>query len=300
MAFFKMRDEYKNEINIGKDKFLKNARANLTQREYDLLARLLVDYQIEYVLTCKDGKEIVLVNAAMNTDSADAFSNVSDALLSCMPQEMLLYLHGHQFGKLYTATRRLQKNNPGKAIVLNKETSFSFRISDVNDAIGRYLRDIEITPIKRKTSYEVVKSWGELIHIANQKHRKHMTERNRYLYNRLFYAERYDNPAVEHDDPESCLELKEQILEEACNLVGYIWGSYLDETELDTIDAEEWLSAFVETINEYIRDYAYTSMTESDVRAILESFEDQYKSLDDALAEIIVNVIINFTLQIEL
>ena len=283
MAFFKMREEYKNKTMIGKDRFLKNARANLTQREYDLLARLLLDYQIEYVLTCKDGKQIVMVNAAMNTDNMDAFTDVSDALLSCMPQEMLLYLRGIQFGKMYTATRKLQKNNPGKAVVLNKETSFTFHISDVDAAIGRYLRDIEITPIKKMTSYEVIKSWGELIHIANQKHRKLVKEKNRYLYHHLFYSARSDEAIVEHDDPESCLELKDKIVEEACNLVDYIWGSYLDETELDTIDTEEWLSAYVETINEYIRDYAYTLMTESDVRAILESFDAHYESFDDAL-----------------
>ena len=283
MAFFKMRDEYKNDTRIGKDRFLKNAKANLTQKEYDLLARLLLDYQIEYVLTCKDGNQIVLVHAAMNTDSTDAFTSVSDALLSCMPKEMLLYLHGHQFGKIYTATRRLQKNNPGKAIVLNKETSFSFRISDVEAAIGRYLRDIEITPINKMTSFEVIKSWGELIHIANQKHRKLMKEKNRYLYHHLFYSVRSDEAIVDHDDPESCLELKDKIVEEACNLVGYIWGSYLDETELDTIDTEEWLSAYVETINEYIRDYAYTSMTEADKREILETFDDKCEAFDEAL-----------------
>ena len=282
MAFFRMHDEYKNEISIGKDKFLKNARANLLQREYDLLVAHLQDYQIEYVLTCKDGNQIVMVNAKMNTDSTDAFTDVSNALLSCMPQEMIMVLHGIHYGKIYTATRSLQKNNPGKANIEKKETSYTFHVSDAEAALGRYLRDIEITPIKKKTSYEVIKSWGELIHIANKKHRKLMTERNRYWYSSSFFSLKSDDPIVEHDDPESYFELKQELVEDACNLVGYIWGVYLDETELETVDVEAWLSAYIRTIDDFVRDYAYTFLTEADVKSILDSFDEQYQVYDDA------------------
>ena len=68
------------------------------------------------------------------------------------------------------------------------------------------------------TSYEVIKSWSEMIHIANLNHRKFVQEKYWFLYNQVFNSVRYDDANVEHDDPESCLELKDKIVEESCRM----------------------------------------------------------------------------------
>ena len=73
MAFFIMREEYKNGIDIGKDRFLKNARANLSPKGYSKLESLLVDYQVEYIVRCLDKKEIVLLNVEIDSNRVDDF-----------------------------------------------------------------------------------------------------------------------------------------------------------------------------------------------------------------------------------
>lgn len=173
MASFIMREEYKNGIDIGKDRFLKNARANLTPKGYSKLESLLVDYQVEYIVRCLDKKEIVLLNVEIDSNRVDDFFDVSSILIKSLPHEMIMFLHGNKYGKIYISEGTGQKNKENEKFVKQGAT-FTFRVGELPDEISALVRSIAATPVSVLTASVVLHDWENIIYKANFLHKRRM------------------------------------------------------------------------------------------------------------------------------
>ena len=268
MSFFKFDDKYKNTVPFGRSRFLKFAQPNLSQKEYSLLENHLTDYQIEYILPCRNGEQVAVVNATVDSKVSNVFTEVSSALLMCLPHEMLLYLHSGTIGKVYTARRELQKNNAGRANILSKETSYTFPVDNLDGHITQFRQKAEKTAVSKLTASEIVSLWSAAIQDLNKEHRRAC-----YIHYRPSQVLYSDLSLVEHDDPRSYYEMKTELVEELCALVYPLWCVYLEQTELVDVSAERWISCYLEAANEYVRDIAYTGLNDNDAHQIVEAYE---------------------------
>jgi len=271
MSFFQFDSQFKNKVPFGRERFLQFAQQNLTPKEYLALEQQLTDYQIEYILTCQNGDQLALVNATILSPGSKNFEAASQALLACLPRENMLFLHSNDVGKIYAAKRKLQKKNAGRAYILSKCSSYSFSVENPDKNVIIFLKKIENSSASKASADEVVSFWTEAVRDMNTEHRREFYGKCNYSH--LIIPDMY---MVEHEDQRTYFELKEELVEELCSVVYYLWCVYLEQTELVKISVEPWINCFLETANEYVRDTAYIGLNDNDVRQIVDAFETAY------------------------
>lgn len=277
--------QYTVDKNLGRKRYL--SFANLSPAERTRLRRKLDDIQVDYVLPCVDGEEIVFMNAKINDLTSHGMSAIADAICSSLPYAAVVLLWSGDHGKIYVTKSQKSKSNVGRRRIDNKISSYLFRLSNPDEYMWWALHVIQSTEVPIADPKEVIQDWFRAIDYS----RDRAENQTSYTMNDISFEDdesdqversfAYTREDDDFDYDEDGVYPKQQVLDALRSYAGTLYREFAYEIEGEVVGDVYtlWAQAYVSACEEIVRFKAEDSLTYSDQEYILAGVLDSAREV---------------------